>query len=149
MTPWYAALLVLGLSAFAAGFWKGGAAERQGAAVLSGNLVLTIALQLSGSPHAVAFVAGTDGLTTLIFVWLALRRDRWWLLAATAGLVLCTATWVISLLHPAVGFYTAASAEIGEWALVYLALAAGVLERWLAGETPAGDAARRSRPPNP
>jgi hypothetical protein len=136
VTPWYVALLILGLVAFAVALWKGGRIERQAVAVLSVNYVLTIGIDRLKVPHDVALVAGLDGVTALVFLWLALRYQRWWLLAATAGLVLCTLTWVIGLLHPGIGFVAVASAEIGEWAFVYLTLLAGVCERWLAGETP-------------
>lgn len=134
MTAWYIALQALGLAAFAIALWKGGRVEHQAAAVLIGNYVLTIAIP--EGPHGAVLVAGLDGATTLVFLWLALRHPRWWLLAATAGLALCTLTWVIGLVHPGVGFYAAASAAIGEWAVVYLTLMAGVVERWMAGEVP-------------
>lgn len=137
MTPWYAALLVLGPVAFALAFWKGGRVERVAAMVLSANYLLTLAIDGSWAYRGAVVVAGLDGASALIFLGLALRNRRWWLLAATAGLLLATLTWVIGLVDPTVGFYAAASAAIGEWAFVYLTLIAGVWERWLAGERPA------------
>ena len=85
-------------------------------------------------PHAAAPAAAAEGVTTLIFLWLAFSRDRWWLLAAAAGLVLCSAVNLLRFLHPGLTDYAADSAQIGLWMFVYLALAAGVGERWLAGE---------------
>ena len=136
MTHSYIALQILGPVAFAIALWKGGRIERQATAVLIVNYLLTLAIDRLKVPHDVALVAGLDGVTALVFLWLALRHQRWWLLAATAGLVLCTLTWTIGLLHPGVGFVAAASAEIGEWAFVYLTLLAGVCERWMAGDPP-------------
>ncbi len=144
MTLWYFALQALGLVAFAVALWKGGRVERQAAAVLIVNFLLTIAITLSRSIHTTKIITVVEGATALVFLWLALSRQRWWLLAATSGLMLCVFTWAVRLLLPGIGYETAASAAVGEWALVYLALMGGALERWLAGET-AVSAGRRAR----
>ena len=143
MTTWYAVLQTLGVVAFLVAVWKGGSVERRAALILLGNNLLTVATDELGASQPAAVVALIDGATAVLFLWLALRHQRWWLLTATAALTLCTATWTISLVNPSVSFYTAASAEIGEWAVVYLALLAGAGERWLAGER----AAPLGRPP--
>ena len=56
------------------------------------------------------------------------------MIAAAAGLVLCSAVNAMRFLHPELTDYAADSAQIGLWMFVYLTLAAEVGERWLAGE---------------
>lgn len=74
----------------------------------------------------------------IIFLWLAFTGNRWWLLAASAALVLCSLVALVGFVHPDVSHYAAASAQIGLWMVVYLTVIAGVGERWLAGEPPVG-----------
>lgn len=82
--------------------------------------------------HVVA--AASAIVVTLIFIWLSFRSGRWWPLAATSALVLCAMVFVLEWLNPSLSRYAAVSARIGLWMVVYLALLAGVAERWLAGE---------------
>ena len=83
----------------------------------------------------------------LVFIWLSFRSGRWWPLAATPALILCAMVFVLEWLNPDLSRYAAISARIGLWMVVYLALLAGVGERWLAGEKPVSGAAvwRRRR----
>lgn len=71
----------------------------------------------------------------LIFGWLAFRSPRWWPLAVTASLALIVLVHLLTILTP-IAYNAGASARIGLWFVVYAALLAGVVERWLAGEPP-------------
>lgn len=82
-------------------------------------------------------------------VWLALRRDRWWPLAAAAcgGLTLIAHALVFmtpDLQQAHIRMDVASRWGIG--VLMVLCLAAGVVERWMAGEPPASSGARWRRP---
>ncbi|MGA0544594.1 hypothetical protein ACO2Q1_04935 [Brevundimonas sp. VNH65] len=73
----------------------------------------------------------------LVLGRLALTRDRWWLLAATAAQALAVASHLARLLLPDIN-ETANLAALAVFdLLVVLALAGGVAERWLAREAPA------------
>ena len=88
-----------------------------------------------------------DSLALTVFGWLTFRRDRWWLFVATAALALTVLVHVLTIVTD-ISWDAAVSARVGLGLVTYVALLAGVGERWLAGERPAGDAAiwRRRRP---
>lgn len=86
-------------------------------------------------------------MITLIVIWLALRSDRWWPLVAAASLTLCVVVELLERMNPGLSEYAAASAQLGLWIVVYLALVAGVGERWLAGERPVSENALRRPAP--
>lgn len=134
MTPFYIAAQVIAWMAILGAWWKGGRIERLAAVVLACDYVVSGLVSRLPLPHAHEIAMGTELLTTLIFLWLAFRGDRWWLMAAAGALVLCSLTGVVGMAHPGVSYYAAASAQIGFWIVVYLSLLAGVGERWLAGE---------------
>lgn len=119
------------------GWLKGGRVERLATAALLCDYVLTAAISRVPLPLVQEVATAVEGLTMLVFLWLAFTCDRWWLLAASASLVLCVLVGVIGFVHPSVSYYAAASAQVGLWMVVYFALIAGVGERWLAGEQPA------------
>lgn len=77
-----------------------------------------------------------DLVLTLAFGWLALRSDRWWPFAATAACGLSLLVHGLTVTTD-ITWGAAVSARVGLGLLFYLSLAAGVWERWLAGETPA------------
>lgn len=146
MTPIFIAAQVIAWTAFLGAWWKGGRIERLAAVVLACDYVLSGLVSRLPFPHAHEIAMGTELLTTLIFLWLAFRGDRWWLLAAAAALVLCSLTGVVGFLHPGVTYYAAASAQIGFWVVVYLSLLAGLVERWLAGERAVSRPRRQGAP---
>ncbi|GAA0870306.1 hypothetical protein GCM10009116_21420 [Brevundimonas basaltis] len=128
---------VLGWVAFALAGWKGGQTERLGAAVLVCDYLLTIGVARLpiAAPHRAAMLAPL--LTALALIWMSFRLDRWWLLVAAAAVCLCGLVTLLEILRPDVSLYAALSAQLGLWAVTYLALIAGVAERWLAAERPA------------
>lgn len=71
---------------------------------------------------------------TLVFIWLAMKSRRWWPLVAAPSLILCVMVHFLEWVVPELSTYAAQSAQLGLWIIVYLALFAGVGERWLAGE---------------
>jgi len=78
-----------------------------------------------------------DAVLMLIFGWLALTRDRWWLFVMTASLALTvmvhfSMAWVPGLDHRA-----DVAARLGLGVLTMASLLLGVAERWMAGEPPA------------
>lgn len=121
------------------GWLRGGHPERFGVSVLLLDHVC--------ATHFFAWVydprleAVEDGLLLMIFGWLALRGRRWWPFFATAALGLTAMVHGLSAMS-SMGRYDALSARIGLWILIYLALLAGVAERWLAGERPVSDSRR-------
>lgn len=136
---------ILAWTSFTVAWWKGGRIERIGAAILVCDALLTMAIFRLDAPgvHRAAMIV--QFLTALAVLWVAFRFDRWWLLVASGALILCGLVTILEVLNPALSLYAALSAQIGLWALVYLSLLAGVAERWLSGEGPAGDTAVWSR----
>lgn len=135
----------LSIVAFIVGWLKGGHPERFGVTVL---LFHAVAEQLyrhwrigDGGFELALYVALAEELAVgrlvlaLIFGWLALRSPRWWPLPVTASLVLIVLVHLLTIMTP-MSYTAGASARIGFWLLVYVALLAGVAERWMAGETP-------------
>lgn len=76
-----------------------------------------------------------DALLFLVFGWLALRSERWWPLVATAAMVLTLVVHACTIWTD-ISWAAAVSARVGLAILEYVALLAGVAERWMAGETP-------------
>ena len=136
MTPWAVAAHFLAWAAFVVAVAAGGRTERLAALVLMVDYLATAVVYTLGVPWGYEIGAAIEGITTLALLWLALRRERWWLIVAAAGLFLSSMTRLIALLHPDIDRYEADSAQIGQWIVVYLALMAGAFERWLAGEAP-------------
>lgn len=149
MTVFFWALHILGFMSVVLAVLRGGHAERFGAAVLLLNQ-LTVPFYEGWSIGQ--FEPGTaidDAVLTLIFIAMAVRSSRWWPLVAAAALALCVVVHGLTLLTP-ITQYASVSARIGLWTVIHLALLAGVVERWLAGETAVSDTAvwrRRRRAP--
>lgn len=90
-----------------------------------------------------------DLVLFLVLLYLALSRDRWWLLvvAATQGLVV-TAHLALVLRPDLTSMENLAAVNVF-YILGLLGLLGGVIERWLAGEKPAGpslDVRRNGQP---
>ncbi len=132
MTPFLLAMIVLKWTTFGFGWLRGGHTERFAVLVLFCDHALTRAVTRMSGGHEVGAVSET--VVAAIFLWLALRSNRWWTLVASAALMLCVLVFVLEWTHPAVTRNTAVSARIGLWMIVSLSLLAGVWERWLAGE---------------
>lgn len=133
MTAYLAASHVVGVLALLLAWFRGGHPERFCVGVLLFNQTTVIYYDrwLVG-----AFEPGTavdDVVLLLIFGVLAFRSRRWWPLVVTAALALCVVVHGLAATTP-ITHYASVSARIGLWTIIELALLAGVLERWLAGE---------------
>ena len=115
---------------------QGGHPERLAAAGFLVSFVSTIpgtGFQLGG-----LFVvdAITDFGLTLLFGWMAFRRDRWWLFAMTGVMVLTVMVHLSTVIQPVLEGDADLSARVGLGLLTFSILLLGVAEAWLAGETP-------------
>ena len=126
-------MYVINLAALVTGWRWGGHPERFGAATL---LLVDMASTLYyrwwiGDVQVGS--AADDVIQLLIFGWLTLRSDRWWPFVVTASLALMVMIHFLTIVSDLPSFATT-SARVGLWILLYVALLAGVAERWLAGE---------------
>ena len=121
---------------------RGGHPERFGAAVLVVDHLATIGFAEYG-PVGQSYLSdlGRDVGVALVFGWLALRADRWWPFAVTAGVALSALVQVMGMVIPDLPRYAVLSALLGLWILIYTVMIASVAERWLAGEPAVSDAA--------
>lgn len=122
---------------FAAAWFKGGHPERFGA------LVLILAFFVSAvAPHAkvlgnlLIYDAVADLVLLGVFVWMALKGERWWPFVAAASMFLTAMVHLAMVLTPNLDTRADMSARMGLTLLLVLALLGGVVERWLAGERP-------------
>jgi hypothetical protein len=139
------ALLGLTVLAVALGWLKGGRPEREAVAVLIvGCFVSNLLFYVRIRNFSVGDAIG-DTILLAGFGWLALRRDRWWLLVVFAIQLLVMVIHLTVVLTPAISARTDISARWGLLALLLSVMSAGVLERRLAGEIPVSPT-RRWRP---
>ncbi|MBX9460246.1 MAG: hypothetical protein KL785_03215 [Brevundimonas sp.] len=144
MTAFLAASHIIGGLSLLMAWFRGGRPERFGAGVL---LLNQMTVSYYDGWLVGAFEPGTaadDIILMLVFGMMALTSRRWWPLVVTATLALCVVVHGLALVT-SMTHYASVSARIGLWTVIQLALAAGVLERWLAGERPAADSAVWSR----
>jgi cytochrome bd-type quinol oxidase subunit 2 len=125
-------LVILPLAALA-----GGHAERAGATLylclyIVGYLVQHFQVGNFLWAEALVEIACLAGL-----LWLSLRRDRWWPLVASALQVMSILVYVAALLNPELSIRSIVVATTTLSLLGLYCLLGGVLERILAGETPA------------
>ncbi|WP_298748194.1 hypothetical protein [uncultured Brevundimonas sp.] len=145
MTPFVALYLIVSLVGVALIWVRGGHPERMGAVFWLVAWMFQMPLndlRLGDLRWGVALV---DLASFAAFVWLALRHERWWPIAVSACLLLTVATHLFALLVPGGTPRGEASAQLGFGLLAIVTQVAGVLERWLAGETPASAAATWKR----
>lgn len=148
MTPFSIFLLVLSLVVFLAAWLKGGHAER------TGVLICVLAYLASYAGRGLVFNklqvgdAVSDLVVTLAFVWLAMRSNRWWPFAATASMILMLVVHASMVLVPELTVRGDMAARMGLSVVLVLSVAAGIVERWLAGERPVSESAvwTRRRP---
>jgi hypothetical protein len=141
MTPFVLLYLVAGLSALATAWLKGGHPERLGAVFWLAGWMAALPLndvRFGDLRWAIAIV---DVISFAAFLWLALRRERWWPLGVCACFVLIAGVHLSALLIPEITPLGEASAQLGLGMLTVLMLASGAFERWLAGEAPASASA--------
>ena len=141
MTPFILAMNLASWSACALGWLRGGRTERRGvAALLSAAMIEFVIVDWRVGELEIG-IAGTQFVLLAIFGRMAFRSERWWLLAATACLVLLILVHLLTVLTP-LSSYAAMSARVGLWLLLHLIVLAGVVERWLSGEAPGSPRAR-------
>jgi hypothetical protein len=136
------------LAAVLVGWFKGGHSERLAAAAILSVFALSALLPHDRLWNVDIVDALLDLGLAIIFAWQALTGNRWWPLAATAVLLLTMMVHIAMFAVPTMTVYSDLSARIGLGILLGVTVLAGVVERWLAGERPAGANARwRSRKP--
>ena len=146
MTAFVALYLVTSLAAMAIIWLKGGHPERLG------GLIWLVCWMVQMPFNEVRIgdlrwgVALVDLIVFAAFLWLALRYQRWWPLGVCACLALTLAVHLTVILVPEITTFGEASAQLGLGMLGILIQAAGVFERWLAGEKPVSAAAVWGRP---
>lgn len=127
-------------------WFKGGHPER----LAAGLLVIGYVLSMLSAPFRIAGVvagdAAADLVLTVIFGWMALNGNRWWPLVMTAILFLTLLVHLSVAVAPELDHRADISARIGLGVLTVSCLFFGVVERWLAGERPASEAARWRSP---
>lgn len=131
-------LLILCLPlAVAVGWFRGGRPERAAVAAILAAWAVGLAL----ADWRLGRIAVGPGLSDLgllaALTWLSFRHDRWWLLFATAAQSLAVAAHLALAVHPDLTEAENLAAISVFHLLCLLALTLGVLERWLAGESPA------------
>lgn len=149
MAPFQLFYLVLSLGVFAWAWLRGGHTERTGVAVfvfafLASFMLQTVTLNNFRLGEATIDLALFGALT-----WLALRRDRWWTLAAAAFAALTLIAHAVMFLTPDLQEAHIRMDVASRWGigvLMVLCLGAGVVERWMAGERPVSTEARWRRP---
>jgi hypothetical protein len=137
MTPFVLFYLGVSLMVVALVWLKGGHPERLGAVFwMVGWMAAVLVNDVRVGDMRVA-VAAIDLAGLGAFVWLGLHHERWWPLGVSACLVLVLGVHLSVLLAPGINPGGEASAQLGLGLLITLIQAAGVFERWLAGEPPA------------
>lgn len=134
--PFVLALVIIAMATPAVCWLWGGPAERYGAGlVLWSELAFSYRVWLIGDVYVDTTIE--DALEAAGFGWLAFRSNRWWPFVATIAAVFALLVHVLTMVTD-ISWDAAVSARVGLGLLLYTALTAGVLERWLAGEVPAG-----------
>jgi hypothetical protein len=141
MTPFVLLYLAASLAALAIAWLKGGHPERLGVVFWLIGWMVALPLNDIRVGELRWAVALVDLASLAVFLWLALRYQRWWPLGVSACLVLMMVVHVSALLIPGMTALGEASAQLGFGMLAVLILAAGAFERWLAGEAPASASA--------
>ena len=122
---------------FAVAWFKGGHPERFGAAILIvAFLVAAVVPRATVLGDVLIYDAAADLVLLVIFVWMAMRGERWWPFVAAAAMFLTLMVHLAMVLIPQLDTRADLSARMGLTLLGVLALLAGVGERWLAGERP-------------
>ncbi|WP_372706780.1 hypothetical protein [Brevundimonas sp.] len=136
MAPFQAFYLYLSLLTFAVVWWRGGHPERAGVAIFVVAYSLSILVQDLTIGDLRWGEAVVDLATLGAFIWLAIRADRWWILVVCAFMFLVMVAHSVMIIVPQLD---ARGDVAARWVLgtaAILALLGGLLERWLAGETP-------------
>jgi hypothetical protein len=137
MYPLQVFFLISILAIFPLAWFGGGHTERSGVALflclyIVGYLVQHLLIGNLMWGEVLVDVVGLAGV-----VWLALKRERWWPLAAAAIQIMILLVYAGTVLIPGFSLRSGVVANMVLGALNLYCLLGGVLERILAGETPA------------
>lgn len=126
---------------------RGGHSERLGAGTI---LVWALAsvtapawLNRPVADNLFLFEAALETVVLIVFVRMALQGPRWWPFAAAAVMTLSVMVYVAQFFVPLLDRRAEISAHVGLLIALNLTLLAGIGERWLAGEPPVCNLARR------
>lgn len=136
MPPLVVTYLILAAIIYPLAWFKGGAPERWGAVICVVGSVGATALQNVMLGENRIGEAVLDVITLAIFLRMSLVGRRWWPLAASACMLMMLIVHLSTALMPSMTSRADIVARLGLSVLLELILAAGVLERWLAGEAP-------------
>jgi hypothetical protein len=127
--------LVSTFAIWAIAWWKGAKPERLGVLLLVVNYVAGGVL----APLAIWWTLPlNDALALAVLVWMSLRFDRWWILAAAAAQLLLMLVHISVLGDPSLDMRVYVGSRWVFGLLGLYALLLGTGERWLAGEPPGG-----------
>lgn len=153
MTPVQIGLLFFTMATLLIAWIRGGHPERLGACVVLASMAVLIAtppgleyVMVGGLP---LFETAVDVAMVALFVRMALKGGRWWPFAASAVMTLSVLVYLAPVFVPEFDQRAEISAHVGLAAALDLALLAGVVERWLAGERPVSAGRWRVRTTNP
>lgn len=136
-------LLAFSILVFALAWLKGGHPERLGVVLMSAAfLVAALAPRVLVLGDMLLYDAISDTVMLAALLWMSFRGDRWWPFLAAAAMFLTAVVHGAMVLIPELDTRADMSARIGLTFLMVIALLAGVVERWLAGERPASELAR-------
>ncbi len=141
MTVWQLAGLWFSLAVYSVAWSRGGRPERLAAGLLIlDQMVASLTFYWRLDHHDLA-AAAKGCVLLVVFGWMSLKGNRWWPLVTVAALSLILFTYVWRLTDPTLSHFAAASARVGLFYLIDLALLFGVWECWLAGDPPTARAA--------
>lgn len=134
MTPFQAFFLYLSITVLACGWLLGGHPERRSVMAILVAMVLSVLFQDVGTER-VRWVIILIDLGLLIYLAvMAIRIDRWWLILATAALVLTMVAHAGMFLDPTLSLRVNVATRWVFGVVSVIALAIGVVERKIAGE---------------
>lgn len=148
MAPFQIFYLLLSLTVFALAWMRGGHTERAGVVIFVFGFLISFMLQGLTLNNFRLGDALIDLGLLIALVWLALRRDRWWTLAASAFAGVTLIAHALMFMTPDLTLSHIRVDVASRWGigvLQILCLGAGVLERWMAGERPVSTDARWRR----
>ena len=153
MTPFQVGLLILEFAVITVAWIRGGHPERMGAATIliwdAASIGAPAWLQDIGIGEIMLFKMALEIAVLAVFVRMALKGGRWWPFAVSAVMALSVFVYLALILVPEFDRRAEISAHVGLAAALDLALLAGVVERWLAGERPVSADRWRPRTTNP
>lgn len=145
MAPFQLFYLLISVAVFGLAWLRGGHTERASVCIM----IVAYLASLGAEGITLGWFRLGDAIIDLLvlaaFVWLALRRDRWWTLAASAVCALTVIAHIAIFLTPDLQEHHIRMDVAGRWGLgvfLILCMAAGVVERWIAGEPPVSQSAR-------